>query len=154
MKSNPYEKLIIKTARNLNAEESVRLLNEAFENKDADLVEEAIQSCSDSEGFSNKFSEVFCKLLQSDWHFRHEDIARILQGIKDSSTVDCLYNAAQLHFAYLDYDNTYQFARKCIKALSAIDNEPAISKIQLLAESNNPEIKQYAIKELKYKGLL
>ena len=154
MESNSYEILIIKTKGRLNAEESVRLLNEAFEDKDADLVEEAIHSFADSEGFSNKFSEVFCKLLQAEWHYRHEDIARILQGIKDPSTVDCLYNVAQLHFAYLDCDDTYQFARKCIKVLSAIDNEPAISKLQLLAQSNNPEIKQYATKELEYKRLL
>ncbi len=74
--------------------------------------------------------------------------------MKDPSTVDCLCKAAELHFEYLDYDDSYQFARKCIKALSAIDNEAAISKLQLLAQSSIPEVQQYAIKELKYKGFL
>jgi hypothetical protein len=148
MESNPYEKLILKTEGKLNAEESVRLLKQAFENKDADLVEEAIYSCSESEGFSNKFSEIFCKLLQTGWHNKHEDIARILQGIKDPSTVDCLYNAAELEFDYLDYDDTYQFARKCIWALADIGTSEAKAKLQQLAHSNNKFVAEYAQKRL------
>jgi hypothetical protein len=150
MESNPYEKLIIKTERNLNSDESVRLLNEAFENKDADLVEEAIYGFLDSEGFSNKFSDIFCKLLQEDWHYRHEDIARILQGIKDPSTVDCLYNAVELQFDYLDYDDTYQFARKCIWALADIGTPGARAKLQQLTQSKNELVAGYALKRLNH----
>lgn len=130
------------------------LLKQAVNDKDDEKVEEAIVVGSALNCFSNGFSEVFCELLLSDWHYKHEDIARILQDLKDPSTVDCLYDASQLRFEYLDYDDTYQFARRCIKVLSAIDNEEAINKLQLLTNSNIPEIKQYAIKELEYKELL
>jgi hypothetical protein len=130
------------------------LLRKAFDNQDNETVEEAIVVGVTLDYFSDRFSEIFCRLLQVDWHYKHEDIARILQDLKDPSTVNCLFNAAQLHFEYLDYDDTYQFARKCIKALSAIDNEEAISKLRLLTQSDIPEIKHYAEKELKYKGLL
>lgn len=140
--------------RRIDKEYCLSLLEQAVKNKDDETVEEAIIVSSTLNCFSTEFSGVLCRLLQCDWHDKHEDIARILQDLKDPSTVDCLYNAAQLHFEYLNYDDTYQFARKCIKALSAIGNKEAIEKLQLLAGSNIPEIKQYAVKELKYKGLL
>ncbi|HEY0048869.1 MAG TPA: HEAT repeat domain-containing protein [Pyrinomonadaceae bacterium] len=140
--------------RRIDKEYVINLFNEAINNKDAEAVEEALTVGIVFDFFSNEFSEIFCKLLQADWHYKHEDIAGLLQDLKDPSTVDCLYNAAQLHFEYLNYDDSYQFARKCIKALSKMGNKEAIEKLQLLAGSNIPEIKQYAVKELKYKGLL
>lgn len=139
---------------NIDDEYCLRLFEEGFDTESSEIIEEGIIVGTTVDCFSNKFSNIFCKLLQEDWHFKHEDIARILQDLRDSSTVDCLFNAAQLHFEYLDYDDTYQFARKCIKALSAIDNDAAINKLQLLAQSNTPEIRKYAAKELNYKGLL
>lgn len=131
----------------------LKLLNEAFQNKDAAKVEEAIFVISSYNCYSKKFSSIFCILLQEDWHFSHEDIVLILQDLKDASTVDCLFKVAQLNVDYLDYDDSYQFARKCIKALSAINNKEAINKLRLLSENNNVKIRQYAIKELQYKGL-
>lgn len=132
----------------------LNLLTEAFQEKNADKVDEAIIVGSTLNCFSKKFSDIFCKLLSEDWHYNHEDIAFILQSLEDDSTVECLFNAAQLHFAYLDYDDTYQLARKCIKALSAINNVEAINKLHSLSENVIPEIRQYAMKELKHKDLL
>ena len=112
------------------------------------MVEEAIYSFSDSEGFSNKFSEIFCKLLQADWHYKHEDIAQILQGLKDPSTVDCLYRAAELQFDYLNYDDTFGFARKCTWALADIGTPEAKAKLQQSARSSNDFGAKYAQKRL------
>jgi hypothetical protein len=149
MDSNPYEKLILKTEGNqMDAESGVRLLNEAFENRNADLVEEVIFSLSVSKGFSNRLSEILCKLLQADWHYKHEDIARILQGLKDPSTVDCLYSAAELQFDYLNYDDTFGFARKCTWALADIGTPEAKAKLQQLARSSNAFVAEYAQKRL------
>lgn len=129
------------------------MLDKAFQEKDSENVDEAITLASVLNCFSNKFSSIFCKLLQENWHYKHEDIAGILQSLEDASTVDCLFSAAQLHFDYLDYDDSYQFARKCIKALSAINNAEAVNKLRLLSENSIKEIGQYAIKELRYKDL-
>ncbi len=137
----------------LNIDYCMNLFNEAIQTKDAEMVEEAMLLTMFLNYFSAKFSNVLCKLLQEDWHYKHEDIAMTLKEINDSSTVDCLFRAAQLKFNYLDYDDTYQFARKCIKALSRIDNNEAIEKLKVLAENDNIEIREYAIKELRYKGL-
>lgn len=78
----------------------------------------------------------------------------LLKDIADPNTVDCLYKATELHFDYLEYDDTYQFARKCIKVLSKIGNDNAIDKLKSLSSSQTPEIAAYAKKELGYKGLL
>lgn len=112
----------------------VNMLDKAFQEKDRENVDEAIALASVLNCFSSRFSSIFCKLLQENWHYKHEDIARILQDLEDASTVNCLFSAAQLHFDYLDYDDSYQFARKCIKALSAINNAEAINKLRLLSE--------------------
>lgn len=134
----------------IDSEYCLTLLEHSYENKDDNAVEEAIIIGTTIDCFSNKFSEIFCKLLVVDWHYKHEDIARILQNLKDPSTVKCLYEAALLQFDYLSYDDTYQFGRKCIKALSAIDSSEAREKLLLLTQSSISEIKQYAIKELDY----
>ncbi len=105
-------------------------------------------------GFSKKSLPTLCKLLQSTCHYDHEDIAMLLKDFKDVSTIDCLYNATELQFEYLAYDETYQFGRKCIKALSAIESDEAVAKLWLLSKSKIPEIAEYAKKELRYKNLL
>lgn len=92
---------------------------------------------------------VLCLLLTNKYHFHHEDIAMLLKGVKSPETVDSLYYAAELQYDYLNYDDTYQFARKCIKALAAIGSENAYEKLRLLTNSRIPEIGAYARKELR-----
>lgn len=137
----------------LNVDYCFDMFDEAIQTKNSEMVEEAMLLTDFLKLFSAKFSSLLCKLLQEDWHYKHEDIAMILKEIKDSSTVDCLFNAAQLNFDYLAYDDTYQFARKCIKAISEINNDEAIEKLIILAKTDKMEIREYAIKELRYKGL-
>lgn len=62
------------------------------------------------------------ELLLATWHEQHENIAFILEGKKSPDSVNALYNTALIKFDYLNYDDTYELARKCIKALSAINN--------------------------------
>ena len=95
---------------------------------------------------------VLCDLILCDWHHSHENIASILRGQLDSTKGDSLFLAAQRKYAYLDYDDTYQFARKCIKALSAIGDNNAVNKLRSLSNNGNEFIEQYAIKELTYMG--
>ena len=137
----------------LNVDYCLDMFDEAIQTRDAEMVDEAMLLTEFLKLFSAKFSSLLCELLQADWHYKHEDIATELKLIKDSSTVDCLFNATQLNFDYLNYDDTYQFARKCIKAISEINNEEAIGKLKILAKTDNLEIREYSIKELRYKGL-
>jgi hypothetical protein len=124
------------------------LIKKSIEDKDIILLEEAIALLFTG-GFSiNLFSLALCELLPMSWHTKHEDIAMLLKAAKDPSTVNCLYNATELQFDYLDYDDTYQFARKCIKAISAIGDKNAIEKLLLLSSSKIHSISCYAKKEL------
>ena len=122
--------------------------------KDAEAIEEALVVISAANFDLNNFILDLCKLLQVDWHYKHEDLATLLKEAKNPLSLDYLYSATELQFPYLDYDDTYQFGRKCIKALSAIGTENAISRLILLSESKIPEIAEYAKKELHGKGLL
>jgi len=95
--------------------------------------------------------ETLCDLLFDDWHYSHEDIAFFLAELHPPEAVDCLERAATIQYPYLNYDETFQFARKCIKALSAISNENAIRALGGLAQNQNEVIRGYAIKELRRK---
>ncbi|RFM25561.1 HEAT repeat domain-containing protein [Deminuibacter soli] len=98
--------------------------------------------------FTEQFSSLLCKLLGEEWHYKHEDIVFILQKLKSPNTVECLYNRALNKPAYMDYDDSYSLARKCIYALGDINTEPAREKLRLLATSDIPIIKEKAEKQL------
>lgn len=130
----------------------LQILQEALSKKDAAIMQEATLLIFGANCFSPIYTESLCSLIKERWHYSHEDLASILQTIADPSSVNCLYEATCLHFDYLDYDDTYQFARKCIKALAAIKSIEAINKLKLLSDICPSEIRQYAVKELRYKG--
>ncbi len=65
-------------------------------------------------GLSPSWAPVLSKLLEEDWHFKHEDIADALQDIRAPSTVDCLYRAALKKHEYLAYDDGTGLAVRCI----------------------------------------
>ena len=129
-------------------------LFEGMERKDADTIDSAMLLGFLYNAFPDNVNDVWCELIIANWHYMHEDIAMLLKDIKSPDTVDCSYKATELQFNYLDYDDTYQFARKCIKAISEIGDKNAISKLWLLSESKNAIIAEYAKKELRYKELL
>lgn len=149
------EKFLAKYSQieNLNDEYCLKMFEDAIQAKDSDMVEEALLLTMFLNYFSSNFSKKLCQLINADWHYKHEDIAMTLKEINDPSTVDCLFSAAQLNLKYLDYDDTFQFARKCIKAISEINTINSLTKLRILAKNKNIIIQEYAIKELRYKGL-
>lgn len=126
----------------------------AIKEKNAEFVEAGFLIGFTYAEFPKNIESLLCLLIVEDWHHKHEDIAMLLKDLKHPLTVDSLYNAAEIQFPYLNYDDTFQFARKCIKALSEIETSNAINKLQLLSESSNSIIAEYAKKELRYKKLL
>ena len=99
---------------------------------------------------SDEFVELLCLLLTERWHSQHENIVTILQGIKSPKSIDTLYQIALTRFDSVAYMETYSLARKCIHALGDINTEYAREKLQLLAESDVPIIKEKAEKQLYY----
>ena len=117
----------------------VNILEESIAKQDPDGIDDGIFLISII-GPSHMYSEILSDLLLAEWHFKHEDIVMI--------TVDCLYLTAFKKLPYLDYDDTFGLARKCIYALAAIQTSDAINKIKLLTTNPNEVISKYAKKEL------
>jgi hypothetical protein len=129
-------------------------INNAIANKDSLAIEESLLLLYSGYFRSEVLTEKLTELLACPWHIKHEDIALYLQSLADPKTVNSLYHASTMQFDYLDYDDTYQFARKCIKAISQINDANAIRKLWLLASNDIVQISNYAKKELCYKGVL
>ena len=89
--------------------------------------------------------------MEAQWHYKHEDIAQRLQHLKSPDAIECLYRTALTKFDYLDWDNSYSLARKCMWALGDINTDESKKKIELLAESEDEEIRAYAFEQLNRK---
>jgi hypothetical protein len=83
-------------------------LENAYKNKDAVVVEygKSIRLFDDELISTDKYVEVLRKLLNENWHYRHEDIASILQGIKSPKSIEALYTAALSKFEHLNQDES------------------------------------------------
>lgn len=126
----------------------LNLFEEGFDYKDAGIVQLALALSTDVNTNSPIFVNILCKVLSEDWHFSHEDIATWLKDIKDPSATKCLHIAATLKVPYLDYDDTFQLSRKCIKALASFKTLEAKESLVNLSRNSNPIIAEYATKEL------
>lgn len=58
----------------------------------------------------------------------------LLQGFKAPESVDAIYTTIFSHFEYLDYDDSFALARKCIHALGDINTAYSREKLELLLE--------------------
>lgn len=128
-----------------------KLLASAYNEKNPDDVEYALMIAYKFNLITERYVDILCNLLESDWHYKHEDIARTLQELKSPKSIESLYRTALTKFDYLEYDNSYALARKCTWALGDINTNEAKKKLELLAESDDEEISNYAIKQLNRK---
>jgi len=98
--------------------------------------------------YIEEFIEILCKLMKESWHFQHENIASIFQDMKSPKTIDCLYVAALTQFEYLEFDEAFALAVKCIWALGDINTPESKDKLRLLSQSENEIIRDNAINQL------
>ncbi|MFY0602135.1 MAG: hypothetical protein JXR03_20840 [Cyclobacteriaceae bacterium] len=121
--------------------------------EDADFVEYGLLL-----GFNFSFPEkqdfinVLSSLLLQEWHYKHEDIARILQKLKSPESVDSLYQAVNTDYEYLEYNNCEALIVKCAYALGDINTEEAREKLRLMSESDNEIIQEAGKKQLERIG--
>ena len=86
--------------------------------------------------------------MNESWHFQHENIASIFQKIKSPKTTDSIYKAAHTQFEYLEYDEAFALAVKCVWALGDIHTPESREKLELLAQSEEEIIRTNAIYQL------
>lgn len=122
-------------------------LREAFLLKDSDAVElllffgEVVQ-------YDYKCINQLNELIVSEWHKKHEDLARLLDRYKEPSSVDYLYKVSLMNLEYLEYDEDFALAEKCIRAMGKIGTSDAIKYLKLLNSSDNEKIRRIAEKVL------
>jgi len=112
-----------------------RALVQAGLRKDRDQVECAIL-LGYKFGFSSSCVPVVCQLILEDWHREHENMASMFQHcLPDPRAVDSLFKTANTQVEYLDFDEAYALAVKCIWSLYTIGTPEAREKLALLAQS-------------------
>lgn len=127
----------------------INLLEEAYKEKDANDVDYLLYLIFTFDLVTEEYIDLLIKLMYAPWHYKHEDIATIFQSFKFPQTVECLYKTAITEFEYLDYDESYALAVKCIWALGAIKTDDSRKKLEVLSQSENEIIRDNAIKQLE-----
>jgi len=170
MKSNTQRELVIKLMDDLisknefvqaffenasvHSDYLLELLEEVYMEKNADDLEDIMYVGFVLNLFTIKYTSILCKLIEEDWHISHEDIAALFQKLKPIDACESLYISANHRLEYLEYDEAYALAVKCIWALGTINTDLSIEKLKLLATSSNEIIRESAINQLSQTGNL
>lgn len=94
---------------------------------------------------------VLCELLMEQWHDLHEDIAFELGLIGDPAAVETIRHAASIPFESLvKWGNLHEFQRKCVYSLARIASEESRQALELLTESDDPQLREYALEGLAH----
>ncbi len=131
------------------SEEIEELLEVSFVEKCGEKTEIAIYLVFKYEMLPEDYIDILHRLLLSDWHEQHENIAMLLQDAKNASSVEYLYQTIGLNLDYLEFDETYALEVKCLWALGDIGNDEAKEKLRSLLENNNEIIRDNARMQLQ-----
>lgn len=129
---------------------TVALLRSEVSAKSPEGVDAALILCV-CFGLTPAHVSALVELVTAPWHARHEDVALALEQLCHPDSVEALYEAASETYRTvpsLQHDTGHAFARKCVWALARIGSTEAWEKLELLAQSQDPEVKGYANKRL------
>jgi hypothetical protein len=132
---------------------SVDIIDQAVRDRSAkDLV--CAMIIGHSFGFSSGHEEILCRLAFEDWHWSHESIVGALElgEFKDERCIDALYHLTQFVPPYLEFDDARALAIKAIWALGRIPGHSSQAKLEALAQSSSPRLKQVAEEQLNRRG--
>lgn len=101
-------------------------------------------------GFSPAHEDILCRLAWENWHWSHEAIVSALQDceFEDERCIDALFHLAQFVPAYLEFDDARALAVKAIWAIGGIAGDLSDSRLEALAQSSSPRLKQVAEEQL------
>lgn len=140
---------LIKVKSECLGEELSEMLSFAYKQNSDSNVEISIYLIFKYEQINEKYLDVLNNLILCDWHEQHENIAMLLQRLKAPKSVDYLYATINQKYSYLEYDDSYALAVKCIWALGDIGNEEAKEYLKKLLNSENEIIVENAKKQLE-----
>lgn len=125
-----------------------RELRQGLAARDAGTIECALLLAVRFELVTPDMASLLALLLLEPWHEKHEDIAKILQELREPATADALAGAAVVKHEYLAYDDSHAFARKCIWALADIGTPTSREHLERLSQNPDHEVAAYAQKRL------
>lgn len=126
-------------ASNLTQQQKISFLLQEFTSPEVNRIEQGMTVLFLMENYNNIFSPILCDLLNKETHFAHENIALYLEELKDPATIPCLSAAVERRFAYLNYDDSYDLAKTCIRALAGIATPEAFASLRLFSSSTNAD---------------
>lgn len=109
----------------------LELAENIYEEKNSEYVELILTTLVRLDLFTETFVDIFSKLLEVDWHYSHEYIARLFQKLKSPKSVNALYKASTAYYEYLD-GITISLKNYCVHALGDIGTKEAKEKLKLL----------------------
>lgn len=124
-------------------------LEEAYKNQNADNVDQFMYLGFVFDVFDIKNVNILNKLLLSNWHYKHEDIALLLQRISSVESIEYLFNAIDLQPQYMKMDENYPFEVKCTRAIYYIGKEKSLPYLKKLCEHPNDIISEMAKRQIK-----
>lgn len=127
---------------------AVTLLDESYRDRDKDGVECAL-IVAFTFGIDKRNLPVLCKLLDADWHVKHEDVVTALGELADPRSVDVLRRATEYLPVYLDYDESRALAVKAIWALGRIPGKHANDVLIELGKSEDKRLRAVALEQLE-----
>lgn len=98
---------------------------QAYKQEDAGMIEYLIFTIflAEEELNISSFVDILNKLILCKWHDKHEDIALLLQKIRDSESIEYLYKAIFLNPAYLEWDDNYAFEKNASMQLLNVESK-------------------------------
>jgi len=101
-------------------------------------------------GFAPEHKDIICRLIDEDWHYCHESVVELLSKLwPTADTVEALFHATQWIPTSLEYDDARALAVKAIWALGKIPGSEAEAKLEILARSDNPILRNGAVEQLE-----
>ncbi len=129
----------------------IKYLKEAQKRKDSVTLDSLLYLVFYFDLKSECFLDVFNELLTEKWHYKHEDLVRLIDAYRSERSVKYLQYAATMKLDYLTYegDTTFALANKCIRALGNIGTDHAKQGLTQLSENDNKIISIKCQKQLK-----
>ncbi|MFD1604451.1 DUF4291 family protein [Flavobacterium artemisiae] len=131
--------------RETDLREIKRILNE----KDSDGVFGKVYGFAGTYCRDEEILLLLCEIFESDWHTRHEDMARSFQDASNPVTAESLFRVALTEFEYMNWNDNYPLQRKCTWALADIGTPEAKDFLEQIKETANETIAEFAAKRLR-----
>jgi hypothetical protein len=134
----------------------IPLLQRALQERDSDAVEYGLLLMFRF-GVTTNYIELLTQLAEEKWHISHENIISALDRLIKKerpvrlispAAIDLFYRTALSKHDYLDFDEAFALAVKCVWALGNIGTMDAVRRLGELLHCGNPIIEENALQQL------